>query len=246
MLNKSSPLKLLGQMEPNLAGSIYVRSSIKFLRFILFGQQIWLPRAILVSDWLMLNKSSPLKLLGQIKPNLAGSIYVISSIKLLHLVPFGQQIWLPRAILFSDWLLLNKSSPLKLLAQIKLSLAGSIYARSSIKHLHLVPFFQQIWPPRPILFSDWLMFKKSSPLKLLGQMEPNLAGSIYVRSSIKFLRFIPFGQQIWLPRAILISDWLMLNKSSTLKLLGQIKPNLAGSIYVRSSIKLLHLAPFGQ
>jgi hypothetical protein len=59
-------------------------------------------------------------------------------------------------------------------------------------------------------------------------------------SSIKFLRFIPFGQQIWLPRAILVSDWLMLNKSS-LKLLGQIKPNLVGSIYVRSSIKLLHL-----
>jgi hypothetical protein len=29
--------------------------------------------------------------------------------------------------------------------------------------------------------------KKSSPLKLLGQMEPNLAGSIYVRSSIKLL-----------------------------------------------------------
>jgi hypothetical protein len=55
-----------------------------------FGQQIWLPRAILVSDWLMLNKSSPLKLLGQIKPNLAGSIYVISSIKPLHLVPFGK------------------------------------------------------------------------------------------------------------------------------------------------------------
>jgi hypothetical protein len=30
------------------------------------------------------------------------------------------------------------------------------------------------------------MLKKSSALKLLGQMEPNLAGSIYVRSSIKF------------------------------------------------------------
>jgi hypothetical protein len=48
------------------------------------------------------------------------------------------------------------------------------------------------------------MFKKSS-LKLLGQMEPNLAGSIYVRSSIKFLHFVLFGQQIWLPRAILVS-----------------------------------------
>jgi hypothetical protein len=72
--------------------------------------------------------------------------------------------------------------------------------------------------------------KKTSPLKLLGQMEPNLAGSIYVRTSIKFLCFVPFGQQIWLPRAILVSDCLPLNKSSLLKLLGQIKLNLAGSI----------------
>jgi hypothetical protein len=60
------------------------------------------------------------------------------------------------------------------------NLAGSIYVRSSIKLLHLVPFVQQTWPLRLILFSDWLMFKKSS-LKQLGQMEPNLAGSIYVR-----------------------------------------------------------------
>jgi hypothetical protein len=34
--------------------------------------------------------------------NLAGSIYVGSSIKLLHLVPFGQQTWPPRLILFSS------------------------------------------------------------------------------------------------------------------------------------------------
>jgi hypothetical protein len=41
------------------------------------------------------------------------------------------------------------------------------------------------------------MLKKSSPLKLLGQMEPNLVGSIYVRSSIKLLHLVPFGQQTW-------------------------------------------------
>jgi hypothetical protein len=33
-------------------------------------------------------------------------------------------------------------------------------------------------------------------------MEPNLAGSIYVRSSIKLLLLVPFGQQIWLPRSL--------------------------------------------
>jgi hypothetical protein len=45
-------------------------------------------------------------------------------------------------------------------------------------------------------------------------MEPNLAGSIYVRSSIKLLHLVPFGQQTWPPRLILFSDWLMLKKSS--------------------------------
>jgi hypothetical protein len=95
-------------MEPNLAESIYIRSSIKFLHFVPFRQQIWPPRAILVFDWLMLKKSSPLKLLGKMEPNLAGSIYVRSFIKLLHLVPFGLQTWPPRLILFSDWLMLKK------------------------------------------------------------------------------------------------------------------------------------------
>ena len=41
-------------------------------------------------------------------------------------------------------------------------------------------------------------------------MEPNLAVSIYVRSSIKFLHFVPFGLWTWPPRIILFSDWLML------------------------------------
>ena len=145
-------------MEPNLAGSIYVRSSIKFLRFIPFGQKIWLPIAILVSDWLLLKKSS-LKLHGQMEPIFAGNIYVRSSIKFLRFVPFGQQIWLSRAILVFDWLMLNKSSPLKLLDQIKPNLVGSIYVRYSIKLLHLATFGQQTWPPRAILLSDWLLLK---------------------------------------------------------------------------------------
>jgi hypothetical protein len=49
---------------------------------------------------------SLLKLLGKMEPNLAESIYVRSLIKLLHLVPFSQQTWPPRLILFSDWLML--------------------------------------------------------------------------------------------------------------------------------------------
>jgi hypothetical protein len=60
------------------------------------------------------------------------------------------------------------------------SLAVSIYVRSSLKFLHFVPFHQQIWPPRAILVSDWLLFKKifsSKELNLaamfVGRMEPN-------------------------------------------------------------------------
>jgi hypothetical protein len=82
----------------------------------------------------------------------------------------------------------------------------------------------------------------------ISQSETRIALGSHIcwPNGMKRRNFIAFGQQIWLPRAILVSDWLMLNKSSPLKLLGQIKPNLAGSIYVRSSIKLLHLVPFGQ
>jgi hypothetical protein len=52
------------------------------------------------------------------------------------------------------------------------------------------------------LFLIGYCLKKSSPLKLLGKMEPNLAGSIYVRSSIKLFHLVPFGLQTWPPRLI--------------------------------------------
>jgi hypothetical protein len=58
---------------------------------------------------------------------------------------------------------------------------------------HLVQLFQR----SRLKYEKLLMLKKSSPLKLIGQMEPNLAGSIYVRSSIKLLHLVPFGQQTW-------------------------------------------------
>jgi hypothetical protein len=43
--------------------------------------------------------------------------------------------------------------------------------------------------PQAILVSDWSISKKSS-LKLLGQMNRNLVGSIYGRSSIKIAHFV--------------------------------------------------------
>jgi hypothetical protein len=65
--------------------------------------------------------------------------------------------------------------------------------RSSIKNAHFVPNHLQTWPPQAILVSDWLISKKSSPLKLLGLMNQNLLGSILGRSSIKIAHLVPIG-----------------------------------------------------
>jgi hypothetical protein len=71
------------------------------------------------------------------------------------------------------------------------NLVGSIRERSSIKNAHLVPIHQQTWPPQAILVSDWLISKKSSSLKPLGQMNRNLVGSILGKSFIKIANLVP-------------------------------------------------------
>jgi hypothetical protein len=54
----------------------------------------------------------------------------------------------------------------------------SILERSSIKIAHLVPIRYQTCPPQTILVSDWLISKKLSLLKPLGQINRNSVGSI--------------------------------------------------------------------
>jgi hypothetical protein len=50
---------------------------------------------------------------------------------------------------------------------------------SANHHWHLVPIHLQTWPPQTILVSDWLISKKSSPLKPLGQV-PGCHAEIYI------------------------------------------------------------------
>jgi hypothetical protein len=57
----------------NLVGSIDGMSSMKIAHFVLIGLP---PHAILVSDWSISKKSSPLKLPGHMNWNLVGSIYM--------------------------------------------------------------------------------------------------------------------------------------------------------------------------
>ena len=60
----------------------------------------------------------------------------------------------------------------------------------------------------------WLVdLNKSSSLKPLSQMNRNLVGSIYGRSSISIAHFVPICYQTWPPQTILVSDWLISKKS---------------------------------
>jgi hypothetical protein len=51
-----------------------------------FGKVVSESQAILVCDWLISKKSSPLKSLWQMNQNLVGSIIGLSSIKIAHFV----------------------------------------------------------------------------------------------------------------------------------------------------------------
>ena len=51
-------------------------ASMKIAHFVLIAQQTWPTHAILVSDWLISKKYSPLKLLSHMNRNFVGSIYM--------------------------------------------------------------------------------------------------------------------------------------------------------------------------
>ena len=80
-------------------------------------------------------------------------------------------------------------------------------------------------------------------MKPLCQMNRNMVGSIYGRSSIKFAHLVPIHLQTWPPQTILVSDWLIFLNSSPLKPFCQMNRHLVGSIHGRSIIKIAHFVP---
>jgi hypothetical protein len=68
---------------------------------------------------------------------------------------------------------------------------------------------KRTWPLQTILVTDWLISKKYSPLKLRSQMNRNLVGSIYGRSSINISYFVMIRLQAWPLQTILVTDWLI-------------------------------------
>jgi hypothetical protein len=65
------------------------------------------------------------------------------------------------------------------------NLVGSIYGRSSLKSAHFVMIHYQTWPSTGNSCFWFTNFKKSPPLKPLGQINRNMTGSIYGMSSMK-------------------------------------------------------------
>jgi hypothetical protein len=97
-------------MNWNLVGSIYGRFSIKIAHFVPIHLQTWPLQAILVSDWPICEKSSPLKSLCQMSRILIGSINGRSSIKFAHFIRIRLQTLPLQAILVSDWSISKKIS----------------------------------------------------------------------------------------------------------------------------------------
>ena len=135
-------------------------------------------------------KSSPLKLLGQVNQHLVESIYGRSSMHNSNIVNkhgchrqflfmIGRSLknlllWNPLAKWTKAWL---KASMEGLLCSL-LILSRSVYKLGRQRHL---------------LFLVCRFLKISSPLMPLVQMNRNLVGSIYWRSSIQIANFVPIS-----------------------------------------------------
>ena len=79
-------------------------------------------------------------------------------------------------------------------------------------------------------------FLKTS-LKSLGQMNRNLVGSIYGRSSITIAHFILIHLQTWPSQAILVSDWSISKNLLLWNCFAKMNRNLVGNSYGRLCIK---------
>jgi hypothetical protein len=106
------------------------------------------------------------------------------------------------------------------------------------------------------------MFQNASSLKPFGQLKPNCPRMIIGRSSTNFMFFYCGGGHLGFPigikNRIFVEDLpiiipgqfdpmgKMFQNASSLKLLGQLKPNCPGMIIGRSSTKFLFFMPIGN
>jgi hypothetical protein len=132
------------------------------------------PQAILVSDWSISKNLLLWSSLAKWTENVLGSIYGRSSMRIAHSIFQSETSRLWRPCLLTDR---NEISSLYRGPSIEASYQVSVHlAKKHGRHRRLV--------------SDWLISKKSSPVKPLCHMNRNLVGSIYGRFSIKIAHFV--------------------------------------------------------
>ena len=145
------------------------------------------------------------------------------------------------------------------LGQLEPNLAGTFLVWSSTTFLFFVPVGYSTWLPGPIICSDWLKFQRSSSLKQMNWLNPNCKWMIIGIFFTKYLFFMPIGNPRWLPphmklkMAATAGLSLTLDpmgkvsqNASSLKPLGQLKPNCPGMIIARSSTKVRLSMPIGN
>jgi hypothetical protein len=136
-------LKPISQMNWNLVGSIYGRSSLKSAHFVIIHYQTWPPQAILVSDW-QIFFNLLLLIVEYLVSNHGNSLHVDASYQIL--VHLARQFQRRRFFRYRP--IRNKNC-------LWWPLVGSIYGRSSLKSAHFVIIHYKTWPPQAILVSDW-------------------------------------------------------------------------------------------
>ena len=195
-------------------------------------------------------QASSLKPLGRLEPNLAGMFLGWSSTKLLFFVPVGYSIWLPRPIICSDWPKfqrcffsetneltepkLYRNDHWNVLYQVTVFYADRKSKMAAIAGHRLT--LDPMGKCSNAFFSETTdMIKAKLYMNVHWMVLYNL--KVFC-SDMKFKMAATAGLSLTLdPMGI------MFQNASSLKPLGQLKPNCPGMIIGRSSIRCVVFMP---
>ena len=211
----------------------------------------WRPSSV-VCKLFTFQASSP-KPQGRLEPNLAGMFLGWSSTKLLFFVPVGYSIWLPGPIICSDWLKFQRSSSLKLMNWLNPNCKRKIIGMSFTKILF---FYADRKSKMATIAGHRLtldpMGKCSNAFfsETTNMIKAKLYMNVHwtVLYNLKVFCFDMIFKMAATAGLSLTLDPMgkMFQNASSLKPLGQLKPNCPGMIIGRSSTNFLFFMPIGN